>query len=329
MAIKKLEGGRYKVDIRPHGLSGRRIQRMFDKKADAVAFENFVKTNIHNKEWLPKPSDHRRLSELQAIWWNYVGRNLKYSRKRNIAITRIVEALGDPRASQLTTKFLQQYASDRLFEGVKETTINREFSDLGGMFTVLIDSGEFHGENPLRSIKYLRKKVVEMAFLSTEDISRLLARLEGDERRITLLCLSTGARWGEATNVRAEHICNNVVTFVVTKNGKKRSVPLSDEAVRMIKDRESGLLFKVVYNSYRLKLKDVKPDLPKGQAIHVLRHTFAAHFMMNGGNILTLQRIMGHASLQQTLTYAHLAPNYLQDAVLYNPLQGNIHFSST
>lgn len=43
---------------------------------------------------------------------------------------------------------------------------------------------------------------------------------------------------------------------------------------------------------------NVKPDLPKGQSVHVLRHTFAAHFIMNGGNILTLQKIMGHTSIQ-------------------------------
>lgn len=30
--------------------------------------------------------------------------------------------------------------------------------------------------------------------------------------------------------------------------------------------------------------------LPRGQKSHVLRHTFASHFMMNGGNILTLQK---------------------------------------
>lgn len=84
------------------------------------------------------------------------------------------------------------------------------------------------------------------------------------------------------------------------------------------------MLFSVDYAEYRKILKSVKPDLPRGQAVHVLRHTFAAHFMMNGGNILTLQKIMGHASIQQTMTYAHLSPDYLQDAISYNPLRGGI-----
>jgi site-specific recombinase XerD len=40
-------------------------------------------------------------------------------------------------------------------------------------------------------------------------------------------------------------------------------------------------------------------NLPKGQCSHVLRHTFASHFMMNGGNILVLQQILGHAKIEQ------------------------------
>jgi site-specific recombinase XerD len=76
-------------------------------------------------------------------------------------------------------------------------------------------------------------------------------------------------------------------------------------------------------------LKEVKPDLPNGQAVHVLRHTFAAHFMMNGGNILTLQKIMGHVSIRQIMVYAHFANDYLLEAIKFNPLKGCIHIPST
>ncbi len=65
---------------------------------------------------------------------------------------------------------------------------------------------------------------------------------------------------------------------------------------------------------------DAHIDLPNGQLTHVLRHTFASHFMMNGGNILTLQRILGHSSLQMTMRYSHLAPEHLLEAKQLNPL---------
>ncbi|MCY1203889.1 Tyrosine recombinase XerC [compost metagenome] len=52
---------------------------------------------------------------------------------------------------------------------------------------------------------------------------------------------------------------------------------------------------------------------------HVLRHTFASHFMANGGNILSLQKILGHASLSMTMRYAHLAPGHFQDVLEFGP----------
>lgn len=67
-------------------------------------------------------------------------------------------------------------------------------------------------------------------------------------------------------------------------------------------------------------LRPITAFLPRGQCTHVLRHTFASHFMMNGGNILALKEILGHTSLNMTMRYAHLSPEYLQDAVLLNPL---------
>ena len=44
---------------------------------------------------------------------------------------------------------------------------------------------------------------------------------------------------------------------------------------------------------------------------HALRHTFASHFVMSGGNILALQKILGHEKIEMTLVYAHLAPDFL------------------
>ena len=41
--------------------------------------------------------------------------------------------------------------------------------------------------------------------------------LDGDELNATLVCLSTGGRWSEVSNLKAEHIINQMVTFMKTK----------------------------------------------------------------------------------------------------------------
>ncbi|MBB1605847.1 hypothetical protein A9979_04925 [Pseudomonas sp. UMC76] len=53
---------------------------------------------------------------------------------------------------------------------------------------------------------------------------------------------------------------------------------------------------------------------------HILRHTFASHYMMGGGDILTLQRILGHSSITMTMRYAHLSPEHLESAMRLSPL---------
>lgn len=48
--------------------------------------------------------------------------------------------------------------------------------------------------------------------------------------------------------------------------------------------------------------------------VHGLRHTFASHFMMNGGHLYDLSKLLGHKSISMTTKYAHLAQNYMQKA---------------
>ncbi|WP_410506520.1 hypothetical protein [Marinomonas sp. GJ51-6] len=40
---------------------------------------------------------------------------------------------------------------------------------------------------------------------------------------------------------------------------------------------------------------------------------------MNGGNILTLQKVLGHSDIKMTMRYGHLAPDYLEEATRLNP----------
>lgn len=51
-----------------------------------------------------------------------------------------------------------------------------------------------------------------------------------------------------------------------------------------------------------------------------LNFQFASHYMMNGGDILTLQRVLGHASLAMTMKYAHFSLGHLAEVVNLNPL---------
>ncbi|MGY4027060.1 phage integrase [Aeromonas rivuli] len=324
MSIKKLDDGQYQVDVRPTGRNGKRIRRKFDKKHEATAFERHVLATQHDKPWQCKPTDARTLTELIEIWWAHKGQHQRWGIKALNTLQRADRYLGEPRVHQLDNHSLTLLRSRMLAAGITPNSVNRLVVELSGMFSFLIEGGFYHGNNPVQVLKKLKVAPRAMSYLSPPDVEQLLARLEGDDRGVAIFCLSTGARWREVVELRAEHIVNCRVTFVATKNGKSRTVPISTEVEKEWVVNRRGLLFpSASYLQVRDTLKAVKPDMPKGQAVHVLRHTFATHFMANGGNILVLQRILGHATIQQTMTYAHFAPDYLQDAVRFNPLKGS------
>lgn len=323
MSIKKLDDGQYQVDVRPTGRNGKRIRRKFAKKHEAIAFERHILATQHNKPWQSKPTDARTLAELIEIWWAHKGLHQRWGVKALNTLQRADRYLGELRVNQLDSHSLTLLRSRMLAANITPNSVNRLVVELSGMFSFLIEGGFYHGDNPVQVLRKLKVAPRAMSYLSPPEVEQLLARLEGDDRGVAILCLSTGARWREAVELRAEHVVNRRVTFVATKNGKKRTVPISEEVEREWVANRRGLLFPSAnYLLVRETLKAVKPDLPKGQAVHVLRHTFATHFMANGGNILVLQRILGHATIQQTMTYAHFAPDFLQDAVRFNPLKG-------
>lgn len=146
---------------------------------------------------------------------------------------------------------------------------------------------------------------------------------------ITLICLATGARWSEAEKLKPTGLRNAVITFSGTKSGKVRSVPITpDLEAKIVRHWKQYGQPNAAITSFRRALAKTTIRLPKGQAAHGLRHTFASHFIQNCGNILTLQKILGHSSLAMTMRYAHLAPDHLVDAVRLGPL-ANFDTSST
>jgi integrase len=46
---------------------------------------------------------------------------------------------------------------------------------------------------------------------------------------------------------------------------------------------------------------------------HVCRHTFSVRYLMNGGDVFSLQKILGHSSLEMTRKYVNLASGYVKE----------------
>ncbi|MFQ6250687.1 phage integrase [Yersinia enterocolitica] len=322
MTISKLESGQYLVDVRPQGRNGKRMRKRFDTKSEAQQYERWLIATQNNKGWIEKPADRRLLIELIELWWKYHGQTLKAGKDDYQRLKKLADDMKNPRADQVTKSSFADYKAARLSSGISPSTINRTQMILSGVFSTLIESGHYHSQHPLKGIGKIKKTESEMYFLSRTEIDLLLKSFDGDNLKVIKLCLATGARWEEAAELTSASVIKYKVTFNNTKNGKNRTVPISAKLYKDVYKSEGGRLFqRVDYDFVRETLRAVIPSLPVGQSVRVFRHTFASHFMMNGGNILTLQKILGHSNIQQTMTYAHFAPDHLQDAVKFNPLE--------
>ncbi|AEX53143.1 integrase [Rahnella aquatilis CIP 78.65 = ATCC 33071] len=322
MTITKLDSGSYQVDVRPKGRAGKRIRKRFDTKGEAQQYERWVIATQNNKDWLDKPTDRRTLTEFIDLWWKYKGQSLKTGAQAKLHLMAIARDVGNPPGTKMTKGIFSDYRAEQLKRGLKPATVNKYQKLLSGVFTTLIKAGQYKDVNPMKGIDLLSKNQSEMTFLTQDQIQIFLSALTGDNLKTARLCLATGARWNEAATLSRSAVMKHKVTFINTKNGLNRTVPISSSLYDEIMAGDGNRLFPDVhYLNVRRVLKSVIPDLPDGQATHVMRHTFASHFMMNGGNILTLQKILGHASIVQTMAYAHFAPDYLNDAVRLNPLE--------
>jgi len=191
-----------------------------------------------------------------------------------------------------------------------------------------------------------RQDAVE--YLSAEEVRRLLAtadRLAATGtvvdrvlRAAVHLVVRTGLRKGEMFGLRWRDVdlatgrLDIARSFATaTKGNKVRHLRLPDEAVPILKEwmREcprtpEGLVFPRLSSTntwgmpqnstYMLGLGELYEAAgcrPLPRAWHALRHTFASHYIMQGGSVLALQRILGHTDIKDTLVYAHLGPDFL------------------
>ena len=323
MAINKTNTGKYKLEIYPDGRNGKRIRRTFDTKAEALRFERHTLITANNDPWNPKTiSDNRTLSELAKRYDDLHVKTLADRTNQMRYLTRVINHLGDPVAKDLTKNIYSEYIATRRHDGSKQSTLNTELIRIKSMFNKLHELNEIQYECPIKALKPLKLDESEKTYLELPSLKILMDALESEDKDCYLtakLCASTGARWGEAQNMESNRVKKHNVYYTKTKTARNRTVGISEEFYEEL-PKSRGRLFADTYMKFLNVFHELKLDVPKGQATHILRHTFATHYMKNGGNILDLRVILGHSKIEMTMIYAHHSPSYTHHATTLNPI---------
>ena len=334
MTVKKLTNGKWQAHFFPNGRDGKRIRRQFATKGEALAYERHYKEQVQDKPWLGEKTDKRRVRDLVTAWYNAHGVTLADGEKRKGAMEFACLSMGDPLATEFNDKLFSVYREQRLsrkitrsdrVKSVTPRTVNLELAYFRAMFNELKRLDDWIAPNPLENVREFKISESEMAYLTIEEIRTLLSECEKSRSKdlttIVKICLATGARWSEAEGLKGNQIRAGQIIYVKTKGKKNRAVPITEKLQADLPSVSNvQLLFKPCYSAFRKAIQRAGIETPAGQLTHVLRHTFASHFMMNGGNILVLQRILGHTDIKVTMRYAHFSPDHLSEAMLLNPL---------
>ena len=180
------------------------------------------------------------------------------------------------------------------------------------------------GSNPCRNTRRYRTKARER-FLSLEELKRLGFVLDHAEDKqavaVIRLLLFTGARSSEITGLRWDWIRGTRALLPDSKTGPKTiQLPPPARTVLSGVPRASHYVFPNArgtgpMNDLGLRwqklcrlagLDDVR--------IHDCRHTLASHAVMNGIDLYTVGRLLGHADIGSTERYAHLADQHIREA---------------
>ena len=151
--------------------------------------------------------------------------------------------------------------------------------------------------------------------------------------------LGTGCRSNTLCNIKVKdlNIESEIVILSTTKNKKQQIIPISNQLSIIIQEyltyrqpsTDEDYLFISVYgeqlNSNSLRHSVVRYNQRRGimkTGIHLFRHTFAKKWIQNQGNIFSLQKILGHSSLEMVKEYVNLYSDDIRsDYDKYNPLK--------
>jgi integrase len=225
---------------------------------------------------------------------------------------------------------------DDLLAIVSAASANAHVATLSSAFTWIIDQG-WAPANPCARIKRAKHIGKVFPWLQTsEAITRLLAACTDNIRSLVAVLVGTGLRLDEALHLTWDDIdLDHRIIIVhrgrkgVPKSGRVRHVPIFDSVLPVLREMklargENVLLWPggrprkpgkphgaLDQSSPRRPFKTAveRAGLPSALRLHDLRHSFASHYLADGGDLFKLSKILGHSSVRITeKTYAHLMP---------------------
>ncbi|MBP5201269.1 tyrosine-type recombinase/integrase [bacterium] len=217
-----------------------------------------------------------------------------------------------------------------IYSEVKASSLRRKIVAIR-QFYLLLHKRKIIEDNPTLTLTSPKQDGVLPGALRREEMARLIEynypqNLKGlRDRAIIEMLYSSGVRVGELISIKIKDLDFKEKTVYVLGKGKKaRIIPVTSQAIDSIenylmkrpggKDKDS-----IIFCNLKGKqltesgVQYIIDNLAKNCGIyrkvtpHMLRHSFATHFLENGMNLRYIQYLLGHSNLSTTEIYTHLS----------------------
>lgn len=246
------------------------------------------------------------------------------------------QANGDCRPGEIEAAMIRNYLAWLDRKGEKKSSLARKLATLRSFYRFLLREGQVT-RNPAEEIRTPKLPKSLPRVLTKEDADTLMDLPKADtllarrDRAILETLYSTGARVSELVGMNvADLYAAEGLVRLRGKGRKERIVPIGDVALDAIKSYHAAFnsapsarhsaapVFRNTRGG-RLTSRSVarivtkySRSLPSGRVSpHALRHSFATHLLDEGADLRAIQEMLGHASLNTTQKYTHLAPSQL------------------
>lgn len=253
------------------------------------------------------------ISEVDKVKSAHIRHYIKYLRERGKYTVTVNEK---------SAKVNYPHKRDDYRKPLSVTTISNYIRNIKVFFNYLYEVEREIRKNPVEAIESIKPSRKKKPLLSKEELEKVMRTFDNTtfhgyrDWLITRLILDTGMRIGECLSLIPDVIDFKTRSILIEnpKNNQQRYVYFSQKISRELKnwllyrDRYSNsfYLFPTIRGT-QLEIRNFERTLRlNGKKVgvdihpHQLRNNFAKYYLLNGGDFVTLSRILGHSSVEVT-----------------------------
>ncbi|WP_185833415.1 tyrosine-type recombinase/integrase [Pseudomonas veronii] len=322
MAYYEKRGDAWRAQIRRKGYPT--LSATFDTKAEAQRWAAEIEGDMSRSRFVDtREAESTTLTEALTRYVNEVSESKKGSAQEKVRANKWQKsAWGEKSLAAIRSSDMAAYRDAELKAGKSTATVRLNLALISHLYTVASKDWGIQGlKNPCTAIRMPKGSKQRERRPTTAELKALLKHASDINAELPViieLAVETAMRRSELVMMRKDQVRGRVAFLEDTKNGERRSVPLSKRAVELLEGLptpiDGGRFFHLkldsVSNYFALaceaaKIKDLR--------LHDMRHEATSRLFERGLSMMEIASITGHKTLSMLKRYTHLCPNDLAE----------------